>query len=70
MFYLTSKFHDDSVSTFGFMEGLGACEALPGPETPKKPRRNRVKLDEISMTMFLKYLRHKIDLDRCFTFNL
>ena len=24
----------------------------------------------ITMTMFLKYLRHKVDLVRCFTFNL
>ena len=24
----------------------------------------------ITMTMFLKYLRHKVDLARCFTFNL
>ena len=28
MFYLTSKFHDDSVNTFGFIEG-GAFEAPP-----------------------------------------
>ena len=49
MFYLTSKIHDNRVNTFGFMEGGGAFEAppppphLPGPGTPKKPRRNRVK---------------------------
>ena len=46
MFYLTSKFHDNRVNTFGFMEGGGgggAFEALPpGPGTPKKPRRNGV----------------------------
>ena len=24
----------------------------------------------VTMTMFLKYLRHKVDLVRCFTFNL
>ena len=36
MFYLTSKFHDNRVNTFGFMEG-GAFEAPPGPGTPKNP---------------------------------
>ena len=34
MFYLISKFHDDSVNTFGFMEGGGggAFEANPPPQ--------------------------------------
>ena len=45
MFYLTSKFHDNRVNTFGFMEG-GEGVVLkplpPGPGAPKKPRRNRV----------------------------
>ena len=42
MFYLTHKFHDDSVNTFEFM--VGAFEALPqGPGTPIKPMRNWVK---------------------------
>ena len=39
MFYLISKFHDIGVNTFGFLEGSPS-----GPGTPKKPRRNRVKL--------------------------
>ena len=44
MFYLTSKFHDNRVNTFGFMEGgLLKPPLPPGPGTPKKPRRNRVK---------------------------
>ena len=38
MFYLTSKFHDNCINTFGFMER--AFEAPP-PGTPKKPRRNK-----------------------------
>ena len=44
MFYVTSKFDDNCVNSFGFMEG-GAFEAPPpplGPGTPKKPRPNRV----------------------------
>ena len=48
MFYLTTKFHDNRLNTFGFMEGGGgggAFEALPpGPGTPKKPRRNSINL--------------------------
>ena len=39
MFYLPSKFHENRVNTFGFMEVGGGG----GPGTPKKPRRNRVK---------------------------
>ena len=43
MFYITSKFHDNRVNTFGFMEGaFEAPPHPPGPGTPKKPRRNRV----------------------------
>ena len=38
MFYLTFKFHDDSVNTFVFMEG-GRGE----PPQAKELRRNRVK---------------------------
>ena len=49
MFYLTSKFHDNRVNTFGFMEGGGA---LPGPGTPKKPRLNRVKIEHIYVLVF------------------
>ena len=41
MFYLTSKFHDNHVNTFGFMEGA-FDPPPPGPGTPKKPKRNRV----------------------------
>ena len=45
MFYLTSKFHGNRVSTVGFMEGEGGLlKGPPGPGTPKKPRRNRVKV--------------------------
>ena len=40
MFYRTSKFLDNSVNTIGGGGGGGS----PGPGTPKKPRRNRVKL--------------------------
>ena len=38
MFYLTltSKFHDNRIDTFGFMEGLLFEAPPPGPETPKK----------------------------------
>ena len=46
MFYLTSKFHNNRVNTFGFMEG-GLLKRPPppaGPGTPKKPRRNSVKV--------------------------
>ena len=50
MFYLTSKFHDDSVSIFGFMEGVGAG-------TPKKHRRNRVKTPNYKVFMSLLYDR-------------
>ena len=50
MFYLTSKFHDDSVSIFGFMEGVGAG-------TPKKHRRNRVKAPNYKVFMSLLYDR-------------
>ena len=45
MFYLTSKFHDNSVNTFESIE-MGApplTPLLPSPGTPKKPRRNRVR---------------------------
>ena len=34
MFYLSSKFHDNHVNTFGFMEG-GGGGGRPG--TPKSP---------------------------------
>ena len=37
MFYLASKFHDNRVNTFGFMEGPGEAQELQ-----KKPRPNRV----------------------------
>ena len=48
MFYLTFRFHDNSVNTLGFIErvgGGGAFKALlpPSPGTLKKPRQNRVK---------------------------
>ena len=33
MFYQTSKFHENRVDTFGFMEG-GAFEAHPPPPPP------------------------------------
>ena len=47
MFYLTPKFHDDSVNTFEFMGGGGDFEALPpGPGTPIKPMRNGVKFSK------------------------
>ena len=58
MFYLTSKFNDNRVNTFGFMEG-GAFETPLGPGTPKKPRRNGVKVDSdfrrISLTKKVNY---------------
>ena len=47
MLYLTSKFHDNRVNTFGSMEGRGGGLLKPtplGPGTPKKPRRNRVNM--------------------------
>ena len=38
MLYLTSKFHDNRVNTFGFMEGGGAIEAPPqAQELQKSP---------------------------------
>ena len=49
MFYLTSKFHDNRVNTFGFMEGVGLLKPSPPPppprprnSSPKEPRPNRV----------------------------
>ena len=30
MFYLTSKFHDNRVNAFGFMEGGGELQKRPG----------------------------------------
>ena len=36
MFYLTSKFHDNRVNTFGFMEG-GGVETPPPPRSRKSP---------------------------------
>ena len=36
MFYLTAKFHDNSVNTFGFIEGGGAFEASPRPRNSEK----------------------------------
>ena len=43
MSYPTSKSHDNSINTFGFIEG-GLLNPPPGPGTPKKQRRNRVKI--------------------------
>ena len=42
MLYLTSKFHENRVNTFGFMEG-GLFKPPQGPGTPKKPRPVGVK---------------------------
>ena len=57
IFYLTSKFHDNRVNIFGFMEG--AFEAPPppppGPGTPKKPRRNRVNNFSSEIRLVLKW---------------
>ena len=47
MFYLISKFHDNNFHIFEFMEGGTPPPPHPGPGTPKKPRRNRVKTCEI-----------------------
>ena len=33
MFYLTSKFHDNCVNSFGFMEGGRAAFEAPPPKT-------------------------------------
>ena len=41
MLYLTSKFHENPVNTFRFME---PPPPPPGPGTPKKPRRIRVNV--------------------------
>ena len=61
--------------------GGGVCNNAP----PPRPEREGVaaKINKIfaififwffpfviTMTMFLKYLRHKVDLVKCFTFNL
>ena len=61
MFYLTSKFHDNHVNTFGFMEdgGGGGGGGLlkpppPGPGTPKKTRRNRVNETVVTL-IFVGY---------------
>ena len=58
MFYLTSKFHDNRVNTFGFMEGGGLLKAPspPGPGTPKKPRRNRVNKRRYGMFFTVKFV--------------
>ena len=60
MFYLTFKFHDNRVNTFGFIEGEGAFEAPPPPppqaqELQKKPRRNRVKA---SVSNYMNFGNH------------
>ena len=55
MFYLTFKFHDNRVNTFGFMYGGGLLKPSPplqGPGTPKKPRWNRVD-EQWSMPLLL-----------------
>ena len=36
MFYLTSKFHDNRVNAFGFMEGGGLLKPPPRPRNSKK----------------------------------
>ena len=54
MFYLTSKFHDNGVNTFGFMEGglLKSPPPLPpGPGTPKKSRRNELRLKQKNVSL-------------------
>ena len=52
MLYLTSKFHDNRVNTFGFMEGGGGG----GAGTSKKPRQNRVKTSENYFLSWLKMI--------------
>ena len=43
MFYLTSKFHDSRVNTFGFMEGGGFWSSPPqAQEVQKSPGRIRL----------------------------
>ena len=59
MFYLTYKFHDNRINTFGFIEGGGAFEDPPGPGTPKKPGRNRVNNTSQAYPFHTyKYTRH------------
>ena len=53
MFYLTSKFHDNRINTFGFMEGGGAFEAPPqAQELQKSPGRIGLKLTKF----FIRFL--------------
>ena len=42
MFYLTSKFHYNSVNTFGFMEG-GGGELLKPPLPPSLPQAQELQ---------------------------
>ena len=59
MFYLTSKFHENRVNTFGFIEGAfeAPLPSPPCPGTPKKPRPNKVneKYIEVTTSLFIAY---------------
>ena len=43
MFYLTAKFHDNSVNTFGFIEGGGGGGAFEAPSRPRNSEKDQAE---------------------------
>ena len=63
MFYLTSKFHDNSANTFGFMEGDGALKPPPPPhaqELQKRPGGIRLRTFYSKSTLWLGIRREHL----------
>ena len=60
MFYLTSKFHDNSVNTFGF---IGEKTNIPAQELRKSPGGTELRQKIINDTGSLKIVHKLIESD-------